>query len=131
MLIIKTNFLSYWNIHQHFKFFLKYIYYFFYLLKTLTLNLKFNLTRFKELKKIFTFVKSPKCYKRGKRLYKFSYFKYQCKITINSYTIEQINLFLTFFFFKQIVSKLSTTYFFQYKTSIKLITILNFLDVLC
>ncbi len=131
MLLVKLDFLSYWRIKKHFKIFLKYIYFFFYLLQSLSLNIWFNFYKSFEKKKIFTFVKSPKCYKRGKRLYKFSFYKYSISANINKLIVLKKDLFLFFIFFKQFFIKLSTLYFFQHRLQMQIHANLIFLDFLC
>jgi hypothetical protein len=131
MLIINSEFLSYWRIKKHFVMFLKYIYYFFYLFQTLIPNCQVNFYKSKEIKKIFTFVKSPKCYKRGKRLFKFNYYKYGINFKITNFLLTKHVVILTFLFFKNFLQKLSTLYFFQYKTIMSITTNLEFLEFLC
>lgn len=88
---------------------------FFWFLKKYSTNIKVNFIRLKRRKKIFTLLKSPRGFKKGKLNLSYQYYQFLIKITYNLL----FNNFLKYFNFFLILFKNIDTSFYV-NTSIKM-----------
>lgn len=96
--LIKLNYISYYKINENQK--INYIFFYLYILKKYN-KMIFTCFNLPAKKKYFCLIKSPKCYKTGKLLIKYKYFKFFFLLILKKKILKLNNCLSYFLYIKK------------------------------